>query len=130
MAGQHFRRAIGITPLNTFFRVDYAEFLSDHGDLENAQYELEQAASIDPWATSLQSSIGGMFERKGMFKEAEIRYRRAIELSGISPQAYIDLGRVLEAQGKKDEAINAYKDALKLKSDYTPAQEAVKRLEK
>lgn len=45
-AGQQFREAIVLAPLNTVFRVRYGAFLVSRGDIENGQYELTQAAAI------------------------------------------------------------------------------------
>lgn len=52
-AGQQFRQAISLAPLNTAYRVRYAQFLCARGDIANAQYELNQVAAINPQAAKL-----------------------------------------------------------------------------
>lgn len=128
-SGEHFRRAIGLLPLDVMFRAGYAQFLMDLGDFENAQHELEQAATMDPWSPQLQSALGRVLEGREMFAEAEARFRKAIELAGNVLDFYMDLGRVMEKEGKQKEALTIYKDTLKLKSDFPPAVDAIHRLE-
>lgn len=128
-AGQEFRCAIGIAPLDSICRAEYALFLQKRGDKTNARYELEQAATIDPWTAPLQLMLAHFLEDEGQLRGAEEHYRRAVQLVGNSPEMYMDLGRVLEKQGRKREAREVYRDALKLRSNFQPARDAIRRLE-
>ena len=50
----------------------------------------------------------------------------AIKLAPTDPKLYYNKALILESQKKKDESIQALKEALKLKPNYLEAQEALK----
>jgi len=53
---------------------------------------------------------------KGEFSSAEAAYRKALRENPQSPELLTDLGITLQLQGRSTEAINAFEQALKLKS--------------
>jgi hypothetical protein len=60
-----------------------------------------------------QVAFGHELSQKGQFAEAEVHYRRAIQLSPKQPLAYNNLGWVRQMQGDSDEALANYKEALR-----------------
>ena len=60
----------------------------------------------------------------GRWQEAEAVYREILQAEPKHPDAlhlYYNLGNTLQAQGKLDEAVESYRNALTLKPDYTEA---------
>ena len=56
-----------------------------------------------------------------MVDEAEVCWRRALELKPDLVPAHNSLGIALKRQGKLDEAVASYRQALELKPDYAEA---------
>jgi len=128
-AAAEFRKAIELDPLQAAARLEYARLLGwKKGDWQNALYEIGQAAALAPGSAAPREWLGAAYEKMGRFREAAAAVRSAIAMGGASPQSYLRLGRVLEKTGAKDQALAAYKDALKLDPELASAREAVRRL--
>jgi tetratricopeptide (TPR) repeat protein len=67
----------------------------------------QSTAAADPGRTALE---------RGDYSAAEATYRNALRESPRSPELLTDLGITLQLQGRSTEAINAFEQALKLKS--------------
>ncbi len=67
------------------------------------------------------SNYGVILQNLGKFKEAELSYRRAIELNPNFAMAYSNLGVILTELGKLQEAELSTRKAIELKPDYTDA---------
>jgi len=59
-----------------------------------------------------------IFLDKGMFKEAEIEFARAISLDSEDPFTLNNMGKLLMLQGRIDEALKYLEKALSVKPDY------------
>lgn len=85
-----------------------------------------QAAATDPHRASVQSILGQALELSGDLKQAELSYRRSLELdSQNSPEAYANLarvcvrqGRIKEAQAVLDRSLTVFTEDLLLNSDF------------
>jgi hypothetical protein len=66
-------------------------------------------------------NIGVQRQNSGAFGEAESLYRQALALRPDSPEAWFDLGTVLDRVGKWDEAIAALRQAIRLQPDFPRA---------
>lgn len=87
--------------------------LFQQGNSEEALAPLEKALEIDPKHYKAHNNMALVSIDLGELELAEIHYRESL---AIEPQAtiYNDLGYVLERQGMVDEAIEAYRGALKV----------------
>lgn len=69
----------------------------------------------------------------GQLEVARCMLQRIVELektvTGVDPDAWLNLGAALEAQGQLQPAIEAYQGALQRKSSLKPASEGVSRVE-
>jgi tetratricopeptide (TPR) repeat protein len=65
-----------------------------------------------------ETNLGTALVESGQLRDAEARYRRAIEIQSDYAPAYNNLGVALRAQGRLDEAIRAYEDGLRVCRDY------------
>ena len=59
--------------------------------------------------------------RQGKPREAEVRFREALRLQPTNSNVRVDLGTVLQDQGKIEEALHCYGDALQLEPDHPGA---------
>jgi len=67
------------------------------------------------------SNYGIILKNLGKSKEAELSYRKAIEIKPDYADAHYNLGNVLKDIGKLQEAELSYRKAIKIKPDYTKA---------
>ena len=67
------------------------------------------------------SNYGAILQDLGKFKEAELSYRKAIELKPDYAEAYSNLGNTLKDLGKFKDAELSYCKAIELKPDYAKA---------
>src|SRR5579862_2785240 len=73
-------------------------------------------------AAQLQNDSGRKFSNKKMYAEAEMSFRKAIELAPDLAIAYNNLGWVIEMQGNTNEAIDCYEKALKVDPECVKAK--------
>ncbi len=93
--------------------------------------EDEQALQQQRWGLELLLEDGNRVAREGDLPGSEERFRRALEIYPGYSQARFNLAVVLEKQGKIDEAVEAYREFLRI-DPFHPlsqkAQDAVRRL--
>ncbi len=87
--------------------------LLNKGDQAMAIAELLKAEKIDPQNAEVQNLLGLVYGAKGMFKEAELHLKKAIELQKPYPEADNNLCSVYIKWNKLDKAIAACKRAVK-----------------
>ena len=83
---------------------------------------LEARSTANPLHHQAYNNLGGMYKKKGMYKEAELAYVKAIELNEEYTNAYYNLGLLYE-ENLDDElgAIRCYERYIELdgeRSDY------------
>ncbi|MDD4609524.1 MAG: tetratricopeptide repeat protein [Bacteroidaceae bacterium] len=66
--------------------------------------------------------MGNTNYKDSSFVAAETNYRRALNLNGSSTVAAYNLGKVLNAQGKKEDALKQYDDAIRIMDDNKEAK--------
>src|SRR5579863_5015616 len=60
---------------------------------------------------------GDQFYKKGLYQDAEVQFRRAIQATPRYGQAYLQLGRTEERLGRYDDAFAALRQAVQLMPD-------------
>ncbi len=65
--------------------------------------------------------LGASYKNSGKIDDAEIAFRKVVELKPNYPDGYSNLGVILQEKGMLDDAILAFNKALSLKSDYAEA---------
>lgn len=84
-----------------------------NGDVREAYREFEQALQADPGNAEVHQSIGILLHLSfGRPAEAERHYLRALELKPGYSEAKTNLGNVYLDQGRYDDAIRLYREAL------------------
>ena len=93
-------------------------------DYKGALDNYNKAIALD----SAKTDIDIAFHNRGYIREilqdtlgALDDYRKAIQLNDRNPQAHNNIGCILSAQGKDQEAIEFYKTAIEIKSNYYSA---------
>jgi eukaryotic-like serine/threonine-protein kinase len=128
-AEKSFRNALELNPSLTDARSLYARFLAARGRVDEALDEAEQARELDPLSPDAALVVGLMHYYGRQYGRAEDELHEALSLGPDFARAHALLGRVLEAQGRYDEALEVIRRALAL-TDGGPAawQSRVSRL--
>ena len=108
--------ALGYTLADQTERYDEAEAL------------IRQAHILQPNEASIVDSMGWIAYKQGRLAEAEEFLRRAWKLDR-NPEIAAHLGEVLWVMGRKDEAVQAWRDAQALDSQNAVLMETLERLE-
>jgi len=96
-----------------------------YAEAEAAYRKLVEA---DPDDGGLRASLAGALASLGRYDEALSELEHAVRLSPINPEAYHNRGAILERQEKRDDAIAAYRNALRYSPQYEPSRRALERL--
>ncbi len=92
----------------------HADLALDRDDPREALDDLTRLVAIEPNAAVVRSRLALALEGAGRTEEAETALRAAIRLDADSPDAWINLGRVLRVEGRHAEARDAFDRALEL----------------
>ncbi len=116
-----YERGLAIAPDNVELlnAVGFSQF--QQGNSKEAVVALEKALTIDPKHWKAHNNLALAAIDSGELEVAEAHYRESL---AIKPQSaiYNDLGVVLERQGLPDEAVEAYRSAVKLDPKSASAQ--------
>jgi Flp pilus assembly protein TadD len=116
-----YQRGLAIDPQNVELlnAVGFSQF--QQGNSKEAVVALEQALSIDPKHWKAHNNLALAAIDSGELEVAEAHYRESLAIKP-QPAIYNDLGVVLERQGLPDEALDAYRSAVKLDPRSASAQ--------
>ena len=91
----YYEKVNEIYPQNkyAFFNKAYI-LLVENEDFENAEIAFQQAINIDPSYVEAVYNLGRTYEAKGLYTEAAIKYRQALELYPNYPLAIDGLNRM------------------------------------
>jgi Flp pilus assembly protein TadD len=99
-----------------------------HGRNAQATVPLEKAKRREPAKASIREALGIAYYRIRRFAEAEREFREILELAPVDHYAHFALGRCLEQQGRRQEAVGHYRMATFFRpqsDDYRKALEAL-----
>src|SRR5215831_13201946 len=108
------RKAVELLPAENRPRYLLAVALDRSGDRTSASEAFEGLLHLDPNDITAIEYLGWMNLRSGKPAEAELRFRRAVEVQPKGAEGFRGLAQSLEAQ-KKPEAITAYRQYLELR---------------
>lgn len=98
------------------------------GYAAQATVALEKARRREPGKASIREALGIAYFRIRRFREAEREFRAVLDISPVDDYAHFALGRCLERQGRREEAVGHYKLARCLRPGHEDYREAVSAL--
>jgi tetratricopeptide (TPR) repeat protein len=97
------------------------------GDYKSAAAWYRQAIDAVPREASGHIYLGGVLAKSGRLKEAEASHRAATRcIEGCRDEAFLNLGLVLRAQERYEEAAECFERALELDPKYAAAKKALR----
>ena len=108
-ADREFRTALALNPNYATAHEWYGLYLAALGRLDEAQKQLALATQLDPLSPPIASTAGWVAHYSGKQAEAEARLKGALAMDSLFPFAHLYLGRVLQAEGRNQEAIAEYR---------------------
>jgi uncharacterized protein (TIGR02466 family) len=90
---------------------------SDEIVVQNAQSLIK----VYPQEIILHNILGVSLEKLGLFSEAAIAYKSALDINSTIPELNLNLGAMLYALKKSDDAVVYYKKAIKLNPNFVEA---------
>lgn len=89
----------------------------DKASLTNAVAIYEQAITHAPNDSVLRENYATLLQDSGQAREAEVQWRKAVELIPHSEQAWFGLGNLLDSDGRAGEAVPVFREALRRSPD-------------
>lgn len=125
---REFRKAVELEPLWGKARFELANALQAVGDTARAFAEIREAARLWPDEPMVHNNLGILLARKGDYGGAVESLTRALELDPDSEETHYNLALALEQRGEPKEAAMHYREALRLRADFTKALRGLERL--
>jgi tetratricopeptide (TPR) repeat protein len=108
-----YERGLAVEPRNVELLNSLGFALFQQGKSKEAVVTLEKALAVDPKHWKAHNNLALAAIDIGELEVAEAHYRDSLAIKP-QPAIYNDLGFVLERQGLSDEAVEAYRKAIKL----------------
>lgn len=103
---------VDISEVSRVFRIGDMHF--SRGDFEEAEKWFIKTLALDSQHTEAHNLLGVIYIQQKNPRRAEILYRKLFSITQKEPAYYCNYGRCLYNQGRLDEAIEAYENAIKL----------------
>jgi tetratricopeptide (TPR) repeat protein len=101
------------------------------GDNAAAESWYRKAIEADPNEATWHIFLGALLAKRGRLHEAEKVHRTATQCErGAIDEAYLNLGLVLRALERFQEAADCFRDAIRLDPKYRPAKQALRDVER
>jgi tetratricopeptide (TPR) repeat protein len=103
----------------------------DQGRYDEAEEWYRKAVELKPEGAGRRIFLGALLAQKGDLSGAEACHRKATQcVGGCVDEAYLNLGLVLRAQERYEEALECFNKALEITSDYEEAMVGKSDMEK
>lgn len=122
------RAALERDPRSAVAYANLAMAYAGLGEADQAIRAGQDAIDLAPQSAQFRVMVGGLLNRVGRFADAEHHLTLAVKLAPQSPDALFQLGVARHYLGKRDEAIAAFRQALRSNGNYRPAREALEQL--
>lgn len=116
-AEKEFKRAIELKPNYADAHHWYALQLTMMGRFEEAINEINKAQDLDPLSLIINANIGWIYFFEQNYNLARDRLQETLEMEPDFISAHVKLGWVFEQQGRYEEAVAQFKNALALSGD-------------
>lgn len=105
--------------------------LARKGQLNESIAALSRALEINPGFAPALANMAIVLEQQEKFDESAATFEKAIQNAGsveMAVQCHYRLGNLLARKGEVNKAAEQYRNALRLKSDFQPAIEALRKI--
>jgi tetratricopeptide (TPR) repeat protein len=117
-----YRKASELTPKDPEPHLSAGLLHERQKEFSDAEAEYKQVLILDPHSTEAAIGLTNIYMKSGHLSDAEPLLRRLASERLDDAGIHLQLGRVLDAQGKKDDAITELQTALKLAPNDSDAQ--------
>lgn len=117
-----YRKASELTPKDPEPHLSAGLLQERQKEFSAAEAEYKQVLAVDPHSTEVAIGLTNLYMKSGRLGEAEPLLRRLATERPDDAGIHLQLGRVLAAQSKKDDAITEIQTALKLAPADSDAQ--------
>jgi len=120
----YYRNAIRLAPQKATVYHDHGLALLDLGQVDDAIGEFQKALKLEPAAPDVLLSMSMALEQKGQIAEAKTWCVQALQQRGNWLERYngeYQMGSLLVRQGRLEEALTHYRQAVALKPDFAEA---------
>jgi Flp pilus assembly protein TadD len=117
-----YQKAATLTPKDPEPHLSAGLMRERQKDFPAAETEYKQVLTLDPHSTEAVIGLTNLYMKSGRIGEAEPLLRRLAAERPDDAGIHLQLGRVLTAQGKKDDATSEIQTALKLSPNDSEAQ--------
>ena len=124
-AEEHFKKAIALNPNYATAHQWYASYLAALGRMNEAIVEAKTAHELEPFSLTIYSDYVRGLYYAGRLDDARKEALKLLEMDPEFGRGHYELGLVLEEEGKLEEAIGAFKTALKSLPDNNAALTAL-----
>jgi Flp pilus assembly protein TadD len=100
----------------------------ENRDYRKAAAMYQALVQQEPEDAALRASFAGTLGALGRYEEALAQLDRSLALDPLNPEGHHNRGAALERLGRRDEAIAAYREAVRYRGDYEPSLAALARL--
>jgi protein O-mannosyl-transferase len=125
-----YEAAVALTSDSGLLAQTYANLGAAHralGEDEQASNNFDQSLRLNPNQFSAWFGLGLLARKQGKIEEAIADLNRSIELQPTA-EAFFELGGSLAQAGRVPEALDAYRQALRISPGFTEAQQAADAL--
>ncbi|MBN1878532.1 tetratricopeptide repeat protein [bacterium] len=124
----YYQRGISIDPGNSVARLNIAFCYYNEGQIGNARKNLALYLVKEPRSSSGHMLAGQIALSQDNLSDAEASFRTAIDCDTRNAAAFVLLGNVLQKQGERNGAKDAYRQALRINPNDPVAKRNLKRL--
>ena len=121
------KAAVALAPLSVQTRNELGSFYMASGRLAEAEAQFQESLKSIP-NSGAYDAVGDIEARQGRSDLAEQAYRHAVALEDMDSHAHFGLAAVLEATGRREEAIRQYQAGMRVDPYNREANAALLRL--
>ncbi|MBI5579777.1 MAG: tetratricopeptide repeat protein [Deltaproteobacteria bacterium] len=111
-----YKSAFQVDPYRDDLHVKLGNLYFAQGKYEDARAEFAEAVRLNP-GTVNRYSLGQAYIELGRFSDAETQYNEILRLAPQEAGGYLGMGLVYSRQGKHEEAIREFKQAIRVDED-------------
>lgn len=116
-AEEHFRAAVRLQPTNALPRANLIKSLMAQGKTNEVVAQYDEWLQLNPSDAGVRENFGVLLAQLGQFSQAAAQFQQLVDLRPDA-QSHYRLALALLLQGKAEDAIVHYQEAIRLKPDW------------